>query len=199
MKWYIIRHGDKEKGDFHNPVLRHQDQSISEKGREQAQALVPYFKDKLISNIYVSEFIRTMQTIMPVAENLELTPIVDSRLNEIETGLIEGLTNEEIKERFPEVWRAFSGRNRDFQFPEGESGEQVLMRMKSFIAEKMQGDRDILLVAHDGWIRILICHILDLPVYRRWEFVVDTCGIMEIEYQTKYKRWKLIRFNHICK
>ena len=66
MNWYIIRHGDKEKGDFHNPVLKHQDQPISARGREQAEHLVPYFTDKLISNIFVSEYIRTKETIMPV-------------------------------------------------------------------------------------------------------------------------------------
>ena len=53
MKWHIIRHGDKEKGDFYNPVLRHQDQPISAKGRADAENLVPYFADKTISNIYV--------------------------------------------------------------------------------------------------------------------------------------------------
>lgn len=39
MKWYIIRHGDKEKGDFFNPTLRHQDQPISEKGQIEAKNL----------------------------------------------------------------------------------------------------------------------------------------------------------------
>ena len=71
------------------------------------------------------------------------------------------------------------------------------MRMKLFIAEKMPNDEDIILVTHDGWIRILICYVLDIPVYRRWDFEVDTCGIMEIEHQPKYERWKLIQFNHI--
>ena len=69
------------------------------------------------------------------------------------------------------------------QLAQGESGEQVLKRMKSFIAEKLPDDEDIILVTHDGWIRLLISQILDIPVYRRWDFVVDTCGIMEIEYQ----------------
>ena len=43
MTWYIIRHGDKERGDFFNPRLRHQDQPISELGHQEAQALVPFF------------------------------------------------------------------------------------------------------------------------------------------------------------
>ncbi|MEJ2513276.1 MAG: histidine phosphatase family protein [Anaerolineales bacterium] len=198
MKWYIIRHGDKEKGDFYNPVLRHQDQPISAKGRAEAENLVPYFTDKTISKIYVSEYIRTMQTIRPVAEKLKLTPIVDSRLNELAVGLIEGLSPEEINEKFPDLWEAFRGRDRDFQFPEGETGEQVLQRMQSFIAEKLPDDEDIIIMAHDGWIRILACHILDIPVYQRWDFVVDTCGIMEIEYESEYEHWMIVRFNHIC-
>ena len=43
MKWYIIRHADKEQGDFYNPNLRHQDQPISEKGHLKAQKLISYF------------------------------------------------------------------------------------------------------------------------------------------------------------
>ncbi|MFW9880067.1 MAG: hypothetical protein ACFFG0_43890 [Candidatus Thorarchaeota archaeon] len=35
-------------------------------------------------------------------------------------------------------------------------------------------------------------------MYQRWDFRVDTCGIMEIEYQTTFKKWKLIPSNHIC-
>jgi broad specificity phosphatase PhoE len=199
MKWYIIRHGDKEKGDFFNPTLRHQDQPISEKGRAEAQNLVPFFAEKPISAIYISEYQRTGQTVAPTAETLKLTPITDSRLNEIAVGAIEGLTDEEIQQKYPDIWQAYMERNRDFQFPEGESGEQVTERIKSFFEEKLKEDQDIILVAHDGWIRLALCHLLGIPVFRRWEFQVDTCGIMEIEFQPEYGNWQIIRFNHIRK
>jgi broad specificity phosphatase PhoE len=199
MKWYIIRHGDKEKGNFHNPILRHQDQPISEKGQAEAKNLVPFFNERTISAIYISEYKRTGQTIAPTAETLKLTPNVDSRLNEIAIGAIEGLTNEEIEKQYPEVWQAYKVRNRDFQFPDGESGEQATERIKSFFEEKQRDNKDIILVAHDGWIRLLLCYLLGIPVYRRWEFQVDTCGIMEIEFRPEYANWKIIRFNHICK
>lgn len=99
--------------------MRHQDQPISAKGRAEAKNLVPYFVDKTISKIYVSEYIRTLQTITPVAEKLKLTPIIDSRLNEIAVGVIEGLSDKEIAERFPDLWKAYRDRDRDFQFPKG--------------------------------------------------------------------------------
>ena len=89
-------------------------------------------------------------------------------------------------------------RNRDFRFPEGENGQDVLDRIEAFVKEK-QGKKDFLLVSHDGLIRVFMCYILGIAVYRRWEFKVDTCGIMEIEYQPEFESWKLIRFNHTSK
>ncbi len=198
MKWYVIRHADKELGDFYNSDLRHQDQPISEKGDLKAQKLFSYFSDKLIDKIYVSEYIRTKQTIKYVAEKKKIIPIVDSRLNEIDNGLIEGLPEQVIQQRYPDVWNAFIDRDRDFQFPEGESGEDARKRIKSFFKEKQVSKEDIILVSHDGLIRLLLCYLLGIAVYRRWDFQIDPCGIMEIEYQTTFKKWKLIRFNHIC-
>ena len=54
MTFYIIRHAEKERGNFYNPELRHQDQPISQKGQEQAKKLVGYFANKEISRIYIS-------------------------------------------------------------------------------------------------------------------------------------------------
>jgi len=198
MKWYIIRHADKEKGDFYNPKLRHQDQPISAQGQIEAQQLYSFFADKLVAGIFVSEYVRTEQTIKYVAQKMKQSPIVDARLNEVDTGLIEGLSEQEIQQNFPAVWNSFRERDRDFQFPEGESGQDALRRIKSFM-EEMQGHKeDMILVSHDGLIRLLMCHVLGIAVYRRWDFRVDTCGIMEIEYQPEFARWKLVRFNQKC-
>jgi broad specificity phosphatase PhoE len=198
MKWYFIRHADKEQGRFYNLFLRHQDEPISEIGHLKAQKLSLYFSDKLIDKIYVSEYIRTQQTIQYIAEEKNLSPIIDSRLNEIDNGLIEGLSEQEIQQRYPDVWKAFMDRNHDFQFPDGESGKDALKRIKSFFKEKQESNENIILISHDGLIRLLLCYILGFAVYRRWDFRVDLCGLMEIEYQPTFKNWKLIRFNHIC-
>jgi broad specificity phosphatase PhoE len=58
---YIIRHAHKEKGNFYNPRLHHQDQPISQQGREEARQLWSYLCDKQISAIYVSRCQRTGQ------------------------------------------------------------------------------------------------------------------------------------------
>jgi broad specificity phosphatase PhoE len=195
--FYIIRHAHKDQGNFYNSRLRHQDEPISQKGQDQARQLLPYLRDKGISAIYVSGYQRTGQTIEHVAEQLGLTTVVDERLNEIDNGLIEGLSDEEIRTKYPEVWEGFQKRAADFRFPEGETGEQACHRIAKFIEEKRQlhPHKNIVLVSHEGLMRILMCHLMGLPVYQRWNFQVDFCGIMEIVYQPDYQVWKLLRFN----
>ncbi len=197
MTIYIIRHAEKERGDFYNPRLRHQDEPISLRGQEQARNLWSYFCDKEISAIYVSAYLRTSQTIEFVAEQSNITPILDERLNEIDNGYFDQLSEDEIKMKYPDAWIAFRARSTDFRFPNGETGEEVRARIASFLEEKrlLHEDQNIIAVCHDGLIRSLACYVMDLPVYKRWNFYVDFCGITEITYQQEYQEWKLIRFN----
>jgi broad specificity phosphatase PhoE len=197
MTWYILRHAEKEQGNFHNPQLRHQDQPLSARGREDTQKLVAVFADKPITAIYISAYQRTWQTVTNVAEHLQLTPVVDERLNEIDNGYIDEMTEHEFGQAYPEVWRAYVARTADFQFPGGESGTEVQERVRSFFEEKLRQhkDSDVLLVTHEGLIRQMMCYVMGLPVYRRGDFRASLCGLTELSYQEEYDRWRLLRFN----
>ena len=197
MFWYILRHAEKEQGTFHNPQLRHQDPPLSAKGQQAALKLVTYFADKPIIAIYVSAYQRTWQTIAAVAEHLQITPVVDGRLNEIDNGNIDEMTEHDFQQFYPDVWQAYMARNADFRFPGGETGAEVQERIKDFFDEKrgQHDGADILLVSHDGLIRQMICYVMGLPVYRRGDFRVDLCGLTELSYQDDYGRWQLLRFN----
>ena len=74
-----------------------------------------YFEKHSIKAIYVSEYIRTPQTAQPLASKLNMVPVVDSRLNEIDIGVIDKLSENEIKEKYPEVWNSLQEGNRDFR------------------------------------------------------------------------------------
>jgi broad specificity phosphatase PhoE len=198
MRCYIVRHADKEWGGFYNPSLRHQDEPISQKGREGAQKLVGFFAQRPVSTIYVSGYQRTLQTAEYVARQLQLIPVVDERLNEIDNGLIEGLTDEQIQKTYPDVWQAFRAKSADFRFPGGETGVEAQARIMGFLQDKrlQHAEDEILVICHDGLIRTLMCAIFQLPVYARWNFQIDFCGITEIVAQPGPFAWKLIRFNH---
>ena len=196
---YILRHAEKEGGDFFSPRLRHQDQPISQRGRLQGKRLAPYFLQRRIDAIYVSEYQRTWQTIEAVAEQRELAPIIDSRLNEIDNGRLDGMDAATVQQEYPELWRAIVARSADYRFPDGETGAEALQRIVSFVEEKRRqhSGENILVVSHDGLIRQFMCHLFDLPVFLRADFRVDLCGLMEITYQPDYGSWKLIHFNQV--
>ena len=197
MTFYILRHGDKEKGEFRNPELPLNDQPISEFGQEQARKLGDFFADREIAHIYVSAYQRTGQTIAFVAEHFGLTPVVDERLNEINIGAFENATREELEENFPAELKAYFARNADFQFPNGESGSEAQGRVVEFLDAKreLHGDKNVIAVCHDGLLRTLMCYVMGIPVYKRGGFHADTCGITELEYEPDYGTWKLIRYN----
>jgi broad specificity phosphatase PhoE len=196
MKFYVVRHADKARGDFHNPQLRHNDQPISALGRRQAAKLKRYFGKRRVDAIYVSEYLRTGQTIRSLAKKRGIVPLVDPRLDEIDIGIVEYLSDEEIPLQYPEVWRALVDQDRDFRWPEGEMGSEALARIAAFVDEKKMTDvGNILVVTHDGLIRLLVCHVLDLAVYQRFNLKVDTASVTEIDWDETDRRWKLIRFN----
>ena len=117
MKIYFLRHADKERGDFYNPRLRHQDRPLSAQGRQDAQKLAGWFADKTLAAIYVSGYQRTRQTIQPLAERLHLVPILDERLNEIDNGLVDEMTGEQFRQAWPEQWQAFNEPHGGFPLP----------------------------------------------------------------------------------
>lgn len=192
---FILRHADKEKGDFFNPAIGHQDQPISRVGVSQAENAARFFAKREIKSIYVSAYLRTRQTAEPLAKRLGIQPVVDERLNEIDNGLIEGLSDEKIASQYPEVWSAYTERDRDFRFPNGETGAEAQGRIVDFMSQMREESDNLLAVSHDGLIRTAFCYLVGIPVYRRFDFQVDTCGLMEIEYSTEEGKWNLVRFN----
>ena len=118
----MVRLADKAKGDFYNPRLRHNDQSIGTFGRRQATKLRKYFSKRPLDVIYVSEYIRTKHTFRSLEIKCKLIPIVDHRLNEIDIGIAERLTEDEVQVQYPDMWQALVDQDRDFRWPEGETG-----------------------------------------------------------------------------
>lgn len=195
--FYILRHAHKEFGGHYNPNLRHQDEPITALGKEASQKLWSFFTDKQISAVYISRYLRTAQTIEYVAKQLNLTPIRDARLNELDNGEFEKMSAQEIQQTYPDIWKAFRERKADFRFPGGETGEEACNRIAEFLAEKQKqhNGENIIVVCHEGLIRVAACYILGLPVYKRWNFRVDFCGIMEIDHQPDHGTWQMVRFN----
>ena len=197
MTVYLLRHGHKAAGDFPNPRLRLRDQPLSSLGRRQAVRLARWFRGRGITGIWVSEYQRTAQTARPLARRLGIEPVVDARLNEIDIGLLDGLSDDEVRIRFPEAWRASEDRSSDYRWPGGETGAEALERIAGFMREREEGGGNPLVVAHDGIIRLYVCRVLGIPVWRRFGMKIDPAGITELEWDAVRRSWDLIRYNQV--
>ena len=195
MTVYFVRHANEEVGDFFNPGLGHQDQPISRSGRRQARRLRNYLQTRRIERIYVSEYVRTRQTIAAFARRAGIAPTTDARLNEIDLGRIEGMSDDEIESDYPDVWNAYHQRTADFRFPGGETGTEATTRIAAFLTDQRGRSGDTVAVAHDGIVRVLLCHLLNIPVYRRFAFRFGTTNLLEVALDQQRDEWTVVRFN----
>lgn len=197
MVLYIIRHGEKKAECCFNPEIRHYDPPLSSTGEEQAKSLVGYFKDKSVAGIYVSQYLRAQQTAEYLSLDKGLSPIIEARLNEIDNGVTETMTDEDVIKNYPEFWSDYWNHTKDYRFPGGETGEDVKVRQDSLLNDLVTEKEDCILICHEGYIRLLMCNLLGMPVFHRYKFKYDFCGIMEIEYREKEGDWRIKRFNQI--
>lgn len=63
---YLIRHAEKENDGTRNPHL-------SKKGLERVEKLKTFFADKKLDIVYSTDYWRTKETAMPIAQNNDLT------------------------------------------------------------------------------------------------------------------------------
>ena len=128
--------------------------------------------------------------------NVNNHAILVQRLNEVDNGAWDGLSEAEIRKIYPKQWEAFQGRRRDFRFPAGETGREAEKRIAAFLDEKrlLHEGQNLLVVSHEGLMRLLACHVLRLPVYRRWAFRLDFCGLIELHHHPD-RGWSLVRLN----
>jgi broad specificity phosphatase PhoE len=194
MTLYVLRHAEKEDGEFHTNRLPLNDQPLSENGKLQAANLAGYFENIDIDTITVSRYLRTSQTIAPVSTLKRIVPKVDQRLDEVNIGMAEHLSDEQLQADYPDFWSAFLARDRDFSFPNGESGEEAGTRIYELFCS-LDASKNHILVCHDGIIRVLICKVLGLPTYKRHLFKIDFCSITLFEYSPMFQCWTVPQVN----
>ena len=159
MDIILIRHGETEGNVLKNFSTK--DTNLTNRGREQIKKIRPFVETLSFDKVYVSPLKRAMETM----EILGLDGDVEKRIQEVDFGLFEGKTYETIKKRFPievEIW------NDDiinYPTPKGESIKLAYERVTSFLEEIAKKEEDVLLVCHDGVIRIALSWVFDNVEY----------------------------------
>ncbi len=160
---YYVRHGETD-WNREGRLQGRRDVPLNATGRRQAAACGPIL-DHLIGRdggraagyAYVSSpLVRARETmeLMRAALGLDRQAyLIDPRLTEISFGRWEGFTLAEIGAKQPDLLAARDRNKWSFTPPEGESYQQVTMRMRQWYGGL---DRDAVVVAHGGTLRALM-------------------------------------------
>lgn len=157
----LVRHGESRAATADAPfplVDGHGDPELHPNGRAQAERVGLRLKTLPISNIYISNLRRTLETAEPLCRHLGLTPVVDPDLREVHLGEWEGgLLRIKAHENDPVYLRVQQEQRWDL-IPGGESHDSLRDRLGRSIRRIATQHRDELVVAvvHGG----VIAHIL---------------------------------------
>jgi len=181
----LVRHGETT-WHAENRYAGRTDVPLTDHGRRQADLLGRWAAGAGLAALHTSPLGRARETAAPAAAATGLAPVVDERLVELDFGAGEGLTGAEMTERFPEARRAFEADPVRDHLPGGEHPAAAAERAASCLADLVDAHRDgtVLVVAHSTLNRVLLCHLLGLPLrrYRAVFPVVGNCALTTVRW-----------------
>lgn len=134
------------------------DSDLSPRGWEYSKVLGNFVKEEMPADlkVWVSEMKRTNQTAKFIERPIEQWKAI----NEIDAGVCEGMTYEEIQEKYPED---FARRDEDkfhYRYVRGESYEDLVARLEPVIME-LERQHNVLVICHQAVARCLLAYFLD--------------------------------------
>lgn len=184
IKLILVRHAltvDNQK----SRLSGHIDSSISEEGKEQIDKITNYLKDFDIDKIYTTTSSRTKDTVKKLSELKSIEIIEKESLKEISFGDFEGLTFDEIKDKYPKEFQDMIEKGYEYKYPNGESlidsYNRVCIELDNIISNN--DDRTILICSHGGTIRNIITYLISNSYKYHWNFKIDNGSVTILEVQ----------------
>ena len=175
----LIRHGDL--GDrYRDRYVGRTDAPLSAEGRRQAAALTGPVARLKGAHFLSSPLRRTRET-AEIALGADQRFEIDVNLREIDFGRWEGMSFAEIAAANPAAVDRWAALDEAFTFPDGERIRAFRERIGA-AAERIAAvpAGTVVLFAHGGVIRFLICHFLGLPDRHHLLFDIRPASISEI-------------------
>lgn len=184
VKLILVRHAltvDNQK----SRLSGHIDSYISEEGKEQIDKITNYLKDFDIDKIYTTTSSRTKDTVKKLSELKSIEIIEKESLKEISFGDFEGLTFDEIKDKYPKEFQDMIQKGYEYKYPNGESlidsYNRVCIELDNIISNN--DDRTILICSHGGTIRNIITYLISNSYKYHWNFKIDNGSVTILEVQ----------------
>lgn len=178
---FLLRHGEIET-DGTKRFIGRTDLPLSAEGKAQARFWRDAFSGISFSGIYSSDLARSIDTARIISEKQAQPPLPMRDLGEIDLGDWDGLAMAEVREKFPAAWRERGEALATFRPPGGESFADLQIRavraLESIFPKNMG---DILIVAHAGVNRAILCRLLGMDLANLFRLGQDFAGLHLID------------------
>ncbi len=189
---WLIRHGETEN----NQQLRftgHDDVSLNERGRQQAEALIRHFEGKAIGPILCGPLQRTQHTALPLAQAMHCELEIDPAFDDVDVGRWQGRSVEEIRQTDPVLFQAWVDHPESFVFPEGESVQAVQQRAVQGLRRRLQArgavKNDLVVVTHQIVIKVLQLVVSQRELSEFWQEKAAPGSIHGLEIDLGIAPW----------
>jgi|LGVE01.1.fsa_nt_gb alpha-ribazole phosphatase len=187
MTVFVLRHGETY-ANVDKRYFGFSESDLTERGKLQIQKMKEILLDKKIDKVYCSPSDRTKQT----AKILGVDYIINENLREMNFGIFEEMTYDEIMNKYPNEGNEFYSNWGKYKIPKGESFIDVNNRVRTFF-ESIKKDEDVLVITHGGWIRALLSDALDGRI-KLWEVDISTGSLSIFEnINNEYKLINIVR------
>ena len=173
---YLMRHGAIEQ-QRPRRFVGQTDFPLTDAGRGQAALWREALAEVPLAAVVASDLSRCLDTAAIVTRGRNLPVRPEPRLREINLGAWEGLTVEEVKTRFPGAYERRGCDLAGFNAEGGESFEDVRVRAVAALAELADLDGNVLVVAHGGVNRTILCHALGMNLDHLFRLGQDYCRL----------------------
>ena len=179
---YIVRHGETV-WNREGRIQGHTDVGLSHRGLEQARMLAQRLKTVQFDAAYASDLCRASDTAAAILDGRDVPIVPTPRLREYHKGAFEGMTEGELRTRYPSEYPGYVAKDLDYAPEGGESTRGVSERMASVINEIKERHLDdtVLVVGHGGSLRAAMMALLGMSLDANWRFVFGNCTLTIVD------------------
>lgn len=223
QKWpthlVIVRHGQSERNargqaaklngqaSFHQG-LRDADTRLTAWGQKQALLTGEFLAKRYrFDAAFSSPYLRARQTADAILDAYDQAPrvLLEERVREIEFGILDGLTWDGVKVRYPEEYARCEREGKYwYRPPGGENRPDVALRVKDFLGTLARDYRQKSV--------LVVCHSVVVLIFRRllerWDEAqyleidakddVLNCAVTAYRYDHSAGKLKLEMYNSVC-
>lgn len=152
----VIRPGCTDYDDQHR-VQGSLDLPLNERGRDQVDDLVSQLADTPLDVIFSPPSEPALSTATAIGEALGIPVKENEGLRNLDQGLWQGLTVEEIRRKFPKVYKQWQDTPESIRPPEGETVDEAMKRIRKMLLKPLKKRHAIAIVASEPLATLVTC------------------------------------------